>query len=73
MARGWGEVGVGFAPGGAYVDHPSFAVATLGRVRAMKMEASVRTPIVGTVRELCADVAAAVKAQHLSVLLDAKK
>jgi uncharacterized radical SAM protein YgiQ len=31
-ARGWGEVDVVFVTGDAYVDHPSFAMAILGRV-----------------------------------------
>ena len=30
--RGWGEVDVVFVTGDAYVDHPSFAMAILGRV-----------------------------------------
>ncbi|MCA8948243.1 MAG: YgiQ family radical SAM protein, partial [Planctomycetes bacterium] len=31
-ARGWDEVDVVFVSGDAYVDHPSFAAALLGRV-----------------------------------------
>jgi len=31
-ARGWGELDVVFVTGDAYVDHPSFAMAILGRV-----------------------------------------
>ncbi|MEN6493392.1 MAG: YgiQ family radical SAM protein, partial [Thermoguttaceae bacterium] len=31
-ARGWDEVDVVFVTGDAYVDHPSFAMALLGRV-----------------------------------------
>src|SRR6187399_1341647 len=31
-ARGWDEVDVVFVSGDAYVDHPSFAMALLGRV-----------------------------------------
>ena len=30
-ARGWDEVDVVFVTGDAYVDHPSFAMAILGR------------------------------------------
>jgi len=32
LARGWDEIDVVFVTGDAYVDHPSFAVAILGRV-----------------------------------------
>src|SRR6266566_2044498 len=32
LARGWNEVDVVFVTGDAYVDHPSFAMAILGRV-----------------------------------------
>ncbi|HIE69098.1 MAG TPA: YgiQ family radical SAM protein, partial [Planctomycetes bacterium] len=32
QARGWDEVDVVFVSGDAYVDHPSFAAALLGRV-----------------------------------------
>jgi pyruvate carboxylase len=42
-------------------------------LEAMKMETIVRAPIAGTVRELCADVRATVKAQDLLVVLEAKK
>src|SRR5260370_32458455 len=31
-ARGWDEVDVVFVTGDAYIDHPSFAMAILGRV-----------------------------------------
>ena len=31
-ARGWDEVDIVFVSGDAYVDHPSFAMAILGRV-----------------------------------------
>ena len=31
-ARGWDDVDVVFVTGDAYVDHPSFAMAILGRV-----------------------------------------
>lgn len=31
-ARGWNEVDVVFVSGDAYIDHPSFAAALLGRV-----------------------------------------
>ncbi|HPZ84646.1 MAG TPA: hypothetical protein PL064_14495, partial [Thermogutta sp.] len=31
-ARGWDEVDVVFVTGDAYVDHPSFAMALLGRL-----------------------------------------
>ena len=37
------------------------------------IETIVRAPCAGTVRELCTDVKAAVKAQDLLVVLDAKK
>ncbi|MBL8749324.1 MAG: pyruvate carboxylase [Planctomycetes bacterium] len=42
-------------------------------LEAMKMETIVRAPVAGTVRELCTDVKAAVKAQDLLVVLDTKK
>ena len=32
QARGWNEVDVVFVSGDAYIDHPSFAAALLGRV-----------------------------------------
>ena len=32
QARGWEELDVVFVTGDAYVDHPSFAMAILGRV-----------------------------------------
>ena len=32
LARGWDEVDVVFVSGDAYIDHPSFAAALLGRV-----------------------------------------
>src|SRR3569623_2358982 len=32
LARGWDEVDVVFVTGDAYVDHPSFAMALLGRL-----------------------------------------
>src|ERR1700680_3241720 len=32
QARGWDEVDVVFVTGDAYVDHPSFAMAVLGRL-----------------------------------------
>ncbi len=31
-ARGWGQVDIVFVTGDAYVDHPSFAMALLGRL-----------------------------------------
>ena len=31
-ARGWEEVDIVFVTGDAYIDHPSFAMAILGRV-----------------------------------------
>jgi hypothetical protein len=40
-ARGWNEVDVVFVSGGAYVDHPSFAVALLGRVLEPALDAAV--------------------------------
>jgi pyruvate carboxylase len=42
-------------------------------LEAMKMETVVRAPVAGTVRELCTDVKAQVKAQDLLVVLDPKK
>ena len=36
LARGWDEVDVVFVSGDAYVDHPSFAAALLGRVLEAK-------------------------------------
>jgi len=42
-------------------------------LEAMKMETVVRAPVAGTVRELCTDVKAVVKAQDLLVVIDPKK
>jgi pyruvate carboxylase len=42
-------------------------------LEAMKMETIVRAPVAGTVRELCTDVKAQVKAQDLLVVIDPKK
>ena len=42
-------------------------------LEAMKMETVVRAPVAGTVRELCTDVKAMVKAQDLLVVLDPAK
>jgi pyruvate carboxylase len=39
-------------------------------LEAMKMETVVRAPFAGTVREICTDLAAAVKAQDLLLVLD---
>ena len=41
-------------------------------LEAMKMETIVRAPCSGTVRELCTDVGAAVQAQDLLIVVDAK-
>jgi pyruvate carboxylase len=42
-------------------------------LEAMKMETVVRAPIAGTVRELCTDVKAQVRAQDLLLVLDPAK
>ncbi len=72
-----GEVGAPM-PGRVIVLHAreGQAVAAgepLLTLEAMKMETIVRSPIAGTVRELCTDVKASVKAQDLLVVLDGRK
>ena len=72
-----GEVGAPM-PGRVIVLHcREGAVVAAGdpllTLEAMKMETVVRAPIAGTVRELCTDVKAQVKAQDLLVVLDPKK
>lgn len=42
-------------------------------LEAMKMETVVRAPVAGTVRELCTDVKAQVRAQDLLVVIDVRK
>ncbi|MEO6595742.1 MAG: pyruvate carboxylase, partial [Planctomycetota bacterium] len=72
-----GEVGAPM-PGRVILLHCSEGVAVaegepLLTLEAMKMETIVRAPIGGTVRELCTDLKAQVKAQDLLVVLEAKK
>jgi pyruvate carboxylase len=72
-----GEVGAPM-PGRVIVVHCREGVTVaLGEplltLEAMKMETIVRAPVAGTVRELCTDSKAQVKAQDLLVVIDAKK
>ena len=72
-----GEVGAPM-PGRVIVLHAKEGQAVaegepLLTLEAMKMETIVRAPVGGVVRELCTDVKAAVKAQDLLVVLDARK
>ncbi|MBL8730154.1 MAG: pyruvate carboxylase [Planctomycetes bacterium] len=72
-----GEVGAPM-PGRVIVLHVSEGQVVdegepLVTLEAMKMETIVRAPVAGTVRELCTDQKAQVRAQDLLVVLDPKK